>query len=153
MALRSAVLIPAMVAARVFGAVSAFGAGDGTTGIIVRLADPPIARYRGGIRGLAATSAESARGQRFDARSLAVVAYRAFLGARQDAFVSAARLATPDVQVLHRYQLALNGVALRVPAAAVDGIRALPGVAAVYPDERRHPTTDSSPAFIGATTA
>jgi subtilisin family serine protease len=147
------VFVAAILGVQACGLGAAFAADDGTTGIIVRLTDPPVTRYRGGIKGLAPTSVEPGRGRRLDARSRAVAAYRAFLGGRQDAFVSAARLAAPEVQVLHRYQLALNGVALRVPATAVDGLRALPGVAAVYPDERRHPTTDSSPGFIGAPAA
>ena len=153
MTLRSALLIATTVAVQALGPAAALAVGDGTTGVIVRLADPPVVHYRGGIGGLAATSVEPARGRRLDARSRAVTAYRAFLSNRQDAFVAAATLVTPGVQVLHRYQLALNGVALRVPEAAVDGIRSLPGVVAVYPDERFRPTTERSPAFIGATAA
>src|SRR5262245_29804628 len=114
-------------------------------GIVVRLADPPAARY-------APTSVEGT-GRRLEARSSAVASYRARLAAGQDAFVSAARAVVPQAEVLHRYQMVLGGVALRVPADAVDAIAALPGVVAVYRDRLLHPSTDKSPAFIGATSA
>src|SRR5262249_43442794 len=115
-------------------------------GIVVRLADPPVARYAGGIAGFAPTSVEGT-GRRLQARSSAVASYRARLAAGQDAFVSAARAVVPQAEVLHRYQMVLGGVALRVPADAVDAIAALPGVVAVYRDRLLHPSTDKSPAF------
>src|SRR5262245_14165079 len=100
-----AVLIAAVVAVQAIALGNALGAGDGTTGIIVRLADPPVPRYRGGVRGLAATTVE--HGKRLDSRSPAVARYRAFLAGKQDTFVAAAMRATSGAQVLHRYQLAL----------------------------------------------
>ena len=121
-------------------------------GIVVRLADPPVARYSGGIAGFAPTSVDGT-GRRLKARSSAVASYRARLAAGQDAFVSAARAVVPQAEVLHRYQMVLGGVALRVPADAVGAIAALPGVVAVYRDQLLHPSTDKSPAFIGATSA
>src|SRR5262249_44165600 len=131
-------------------------------GIVVRLADPPVARYAGGIAGFAPTSVEGT-GRRLQARSSAVASYRARLAAVpsdahrlasvQDAFVSPDRAVVPQAEVLHRYQMVLGGVALRVPADAVDAIAALPGVVAVYRDRLLHPSTDKSPAFIGATSA
>jgi subtilisin family serine protease len=124
--------------------------GDGgSIGIVLRLTDPPVARYTGGIAGLAPTSVE-ATGKRLDGRSRAVGSYRAYLTARQDAFVSAVRTVAPQAKVLHRYQMVLGGVALQVPAGAVDAIAALPGVVAVYPDRLLQPATDRSPVFIGA---
>src|SRR5512139_2401042 len=80
------------------------GSADDTVGIVVRLSDPPVSRYAGGVAGLAATSVEGT-GKRLDRRSRAVVAYRARLAARQDAFVSAVRSVAPRVDVLHRYEM------------------------------------------------
>src|SRR5262249_24806360 len=128
------------------------GAGADRVGIGVGLGDAPVAGYQGGVPGFARTSVEGT-GKHLDRRSRAVVPYRARLAARQDAFVSAARKVAPDAQVLHRYQMVLNGVALRVAKDEVAAIAAIPGVVAVYPDELHQPTTDRSPAFIGAQVA
>jgi subtilisin family serine protease len=131
------------------GGAQTGGARD-SVGIVVRLSEPPVARYAGGTAGLAPTSVERTGGGRLDARSHAVASYRAYLAKRQDAFVAAARAVVPEAKLLHRYQMVLGGVALRVPAGAVRAIGALPGVVAVYPDVLRQLATDRSPAFIGA---
>jgi len=142
----------ALVAVLAFAAVrtSAADAGstNGSVGIIVRLSDPPVSRYAG-TAGFARTSTDGT-GTRLDPRSPAVRSYRAGLAARQDAFVATARTIVPEVQLLHRYQMVLGGVALRVPETAVDAIAALPGVVAVYRDSLLHLATEASPTFIGA---
>ena len=150
--IRRSRLLLALVAVLAFAAVhtSAADAGstNGSVGIIVRLSDPPVSRYAG-TAGFARTSTDGT-GTRLDPRSPAVRSYRARLAARQDAFVASARTMVPEVQLLHRYQMVLGGVALRVPETAVDAIAALPGVVAVYRDSLLHLATEASPTFIGA---
>src|SRR5262249_26522365 len=131
---------------------AAGAAGADSVGIVVRLGDAPVARYPGGVPGFARTSVEGT-GEHLERRPRAGVSYRTRLAAWQDAVVSAARKVAPDARVLHRYQMVLNGVALRVAKDEVDAIAAIPGVVAVYPDELHQPTTDRSPAFIGAKSA
>jgi subtilisin family serine protease len=122
----------------------------GSIGVIVQLADPPVARYAGGAAGLAATSIERTGRRSLDVRSAAVGSYRAHLVRRQDEFAAAVRAAVPAAKVVNRFQMVLGGLSLRIPADAVETIAALPGVVAVYPDRLNQPTTERSPGFIGA---
>ncbi|MCC6847092.1 MAG: S8 family serine peptidase [Deltaproteobacteria bacterium] len=118
--------------------------------VIVQLADEPVARYRGGIRGLAATSPLATGRRRLDPASAAVHVYRAHLAARLASFEQRVRAAVPAAETVYRYDIVLGGLALRVPETAVARLRTLPGVTAVYPDALAHPDTDQTPAFIGA---
>lgn len=111
------------------GPAAAGGAAAPTVTVIVTLADAPLATYRGGLPGL----------------------YRAYLGRQHAAFEAAARASIPGARVLHRYDTVLGGVALQVPADAVGGLAALPGVRAVHPDRLLQLDTTRSPSFIGAT--
>ena len=56
----------------------------------------------------------------------------------------------PAAQLQRRYQLLFNGMSVALPgagAAAIDRLRAMPGVAAVYPDQRYEPSMFSSIRF------
>ena len=68
---------------------------DGRARYIVRLADEPLAAYRGGVDGLAATSPSATGAAKLDATSAASQAYRAFLAEQQAAFVGALGAAAP----------------------------------------------------------
>jgi len=124
---------------------------DDLVTVAVKLDEEPVARYRGGVRGLAATSrAATGSAGKLDPRSKAVQAYRAHLGARHAAFARSARTAIPGLRVLHEYDMVIGGVAVQLPASALPALRALPGVVRVYADTLEHPDTDQTPAFIGA---
>ncbi len=56
-------------------------------------------------------------------------------------------------RVIHEYSKLFRGASLVLPVEKVTNIAALPGITGIYPDELLHPDTDTSPAFIGATTA
>lgn len=131
-------------------AVAGAETAPGVVSVIVKLDEEPAATYRGGIRGLAATSPAATGAYRFDARAAGVLSYRAHLAARHASFARAARAAIPAARVLYEYDVVLGGLAMTVPADEVAALRALPGVVAVYQDELAHPHTDLTPAFIGA---
>jgi subtilisin family serine protease len=56
----------------------------------------------------------------------------------------------PGARVRWRYQVVLNGLAVVLPAAEVDALRHLPGIADVEAGVRYAPSRSSSPGFIGA---
>jgi subtilisin family serine protease len=126
---------------------------DGMTNVIVKLSNDSVAAYRGGIKGLPATN-PAARGARsINLKAAETRNYRAYLKRKQDAFAVRLAKASPDAKVTRRYDLVLNGLAVRVPAGDVNAIAGLPGVAAVLPDELLTLQTDATPGFIGATSA
>jgi hypothetical protein len=55
-----------------------------------------------------------------------------------------------SVEVVFRYDAALNGLALRLTPPEADVIAALPGVRQVQHDFERRLLTDAGPAWIGA---
>ena len=80
---------------------------------IVRLSDPAMARYEGGIAGMAATSIRVTGGRFLDATRPAAVAYEQFLCDKQSAFVAECETALGhSLDVRFKYQHALNGVAM-----------------------------------------
>lgn len=124
--------------------------GDAEVLIIVRLSDPDVVNYAGGIHGLAPTAPEETGAKQFDANTPASKAYMNYLAQKQAAFVAAVREISPDAKAVANYQAAMNGVALRLPASAVAKVRALPGVTAIYKSEIQHIDTDRGPQWIGA---
>jgi hypothetical protein len=126
------------------------GASNHWVSVIVKLDDEPVATYRGGVPGLAATSREMTRVRRIEPSSTVVRAYRAHLARRFAAIEAQIDAAVPGARVLHRYDVVLGGLAVQVPEDAVAALAGLPGVAAVYPDELQPLETTRSPAFISA---
>ena len=125
-------------------------AGQGLVSVIVKLDVEPLATYRGGLPGLAATRAATVGTPRLDTRSARSAAYLAHLGARIDTFATTARRAIPGARIIHRYQVVVGGVSMLVPEDALDALAALPGVRAVARDALLRIDTDRSPKFIGA---
>jgi uncharacterized repeat protein (TIGR01451 family) len=123
---------------------------NGKIGIIVRLGDKPVASYRGGVKGLAATH-PNARGKRsLELKSRAVTAYRTYLKGKRDEFAQDLKRAVPGAVITHSWDIVVNGVSAVVPKGEMADVAALPGVAAVYPDLLLQLDTDRSPAFLGA---
>lgn len=118
--------------------------------VIVRLSDEPLSMYRGGVAGLAATAPHALGTKKLDVRSADSQRYLAHLDSRARAFTARLGAAVPAAKVSHQYRVAFNGMALRVPAARISALAALPGVAEVLEDPVLQPLTDTSPAFIGA---
>jgi subtilisin family serine protease len=127
------------------------GAAAGTDRYIVQLVDPPLASYRGGVTGLAATSPAAAGAVKLDPSSPASKAYLEYLAGKQSAVLSAlttalGRTAAPA----HTYRYAYNGFALTLTAPEAETLRSLTGVAKVQKDYVRQLQTDAGPAWIGA---
>lgn len=118
---------------------------------IVKLSDPPLASYRGGIADLAPTNPEALGRVKLDAQSPAGQAYLGYLAGRHQAVGAAmtAILGGPP-EVLFDYRYAFNGVAVELTPAQAERVRDLPGVADVQPDVELQLLTDSGPSWIGA---
>jgi minor extracellular serine protease Vpr len=130
------------------------GAGDSAT-VIVELKGEPAAVYAARAR---------AAGRTVSTEELQ--SYRAQLAAQQDKFLAAlasrgvtAQLATRGVKnydgslaatVPLRYTLVYNGFALKVPAAAVPALKAMPEVKGVRPDTLLYTQLDHSVKYIEA---
>lgn len=143
-------LRPMVPAATPASAANRAAPGDRLVSVIVQLKDAPVATYRGGVAGLAATSPRVTGTRRIDAGSPAVRGYRSYLAGKLAAVEGAARSAIPRTRVLHRYDVVVGGLALQVPENEVARLAALPGVQAVYPDSKVHGDSEKSASFIGA---
>jgi subtilisin family serine protease len=127
------------------------GAAAGTDRYIVKLVDPSLASYRGGVPGLAATNPTAAGAVKLDPSSPASKAYLEYLAGKQSAVLTAlsttlGHTATPT----YTYRYAYNGFALSLTAQEADVLRGITGVAAVRKDFVRYVQSDAGPAWIGA---
>jgi hypothetical protein len=153
-----AALLAAVCALAAFAGTStrtaSAGAGDSVT-VIVELKGEPAAVY-------SARSRAAGRALPNDE----LQSYRAQLAAQQDQFVAAlatrgvnAQLATRGVKnydgslaatIPLRYTLVYNGLALKVPAAAVPALKSMPEVKGVSPDALLYTQLDQSVKYIEA---
>lgn len=151
--LLAVVFVLAALAGSSFRTASA-GAGDSAT-VIVELKGEPAAVYAARARAAGRTVSTDE-----------LQSYRAQLAAQQDKFLAAlasrgvtAQLASRGVKnydgslaanVPLRYTLVYNGLALKVPAAAVPALRAMPEVKGVRPDALLYTQLDHSVKYIEA---
>jgi subtilisin family serine protease len=126
--------------------------GVSETGLyVVRLSDPALASYTGGIAGLVATSPEATGMPKLDASTPAALAYMNYLNQKQTQFTAALdRSLGRSVEVAFNYVGVLNAVAIRVSHEEAEKIASFPGVAAVYGDTLREMETEVGPVLIGA---
>lgn len=110
---------------------------------MVTLQAPPLAVAAFRRRGFQQT-------ERLALHTSASASYLRDLTRTQDALASRIASTVPGAAVRWRYGVVLNGLAVVVPAGAVDRIESLPGVTHVYPSVRYHRTLYRSPAVIGA---
>jgi subtilisin family serine protease len=137
-------ILPASLAAlALLGGLSSAAMAESRATYIVQLGAEPAASYAGNVPGYAAT--HPAPGNRFNARSAAVMAYKGFLNAQQN---SVAALVS-NAPIVARYSIVYNGFAARLTAAEVQALRASPLVVDVHVDEARKLETISTPAFLG----
>jgi hypothetical protein len=135
---------------------------------IVELKDPALANYQGGIAGLAATDISVTGADRLDVNSAQSQAYLAYLHQAQQTFINELSRAVPAASVatyineqgLHieaTYQILVNGVAVEVgdadPEVVLKELYQIPGVKAVYLDEKHYPDLYASLDLIGAPAA
>jgi subtilisin family serine protease len=110
---------------------------------IVRLAEPPVVAYDGGIRGLQATRPR--KGEKIDPNSPAVVNYKAHLESRHDAVLAA----VGGGRKLYSYGYVFNGFAADLTPEQAEKVAQLPGVLAVTKDEIVPMATATTPTFLG----
>lgn len=119
---------------------------------IVVLTDPALAAYQGGIQGLPATSPQATGETRLNSDSAASLQYKSYLAQKQSALLAAmSRELGRSVAAIHQYKTALNGIAVRLSPAEAERMAKLSGVQKVLRDHWSFPATDTTPAFIGAT--
>lgn len=118
---------------------------------IVQLADAPLASYQGTIAGLSATTPRLTGERKLNLRSAASVTYQGYLANQRAAFLNTATtvLGRP-VAVIYAYDTVLNGVTIQATPQEAAKLLSVPGVATIQRAQWRQPTTDASPAFIGA---
>jgi len=116
--------------------------------VVVALEGPPLARAIATSRALTAV----ARRERLDLRSPTSVSYLRELASSQSALERRIERALPGAYVRWRYTVVANGLAVVVPAAHVERLASVPGVAGIYPSIRYRARLDRSPSLIGAPT-
>lgn len=118
-------------------------AGDATSRYIVQLAAPPLA-----VRPARTVPMRAAA----KAPRLAPPdgAYRQALRRAQDAFVAALQAVAPGATALYHYDVAFNGVTVRLTPAQASAAGRLPDVVAVTREQPVEPLMDASLPLIGA---
>jgi hypothetical protein len=124
---------------------------EGVSTYIIRLSDPSLAAYRGGIEGLAPTSPRATGAAKLDVNSPESQAYLSYLAQQRDAFLQQAsekigRQLTAD----RVFDVVYNGLTLQLTEAEVGAIGSLPMVRKVQKDYMKYPLTDHGPEWIGA---
>jgi subtilisin family serine protease len=122
-----------------------------TTRYIVQLSAAPLASYRGGIVGLAATNPAVLGTVKLDSTSPASRAYLDYLAQQQTSFLVNAQLTLGrPLIVLANYRYALNGVAVVMNPAEAAKVSRMSGVKQVMAEQTYRLQTDVGPAWIGA---
>ncbi|MCB8984461.1 MAG: S8 family serine peptidase [Ardenticatenaceae bacterium] len=119
---------------------------------LISLAQPPLASYTGSLPGLAATSPQATGAARLQNGSAANAAYRAYLLSQQNKLLHTLNGALGrEVKAFYQYTATFNGVAVQLSEQEAEKVRHMAGVTAVIRDQWHFPTTDTTPAFLGAT--
>lgn len=118
---------------------------------IVRLAEPAIALYDGGISGYEPTSARATGKKKLDTKSKEAKKYQQFLKNKQNSVLKKAgetfsRALTPR----YSYQHAINGFALELTAHEAKALAAMDDVVSVQKERIEQLLTDVGPQWIGA---
>lgn len=116
--------------------------------VLIKLADPPIASYEGGIQDIPRT--KPLPGQKLDLTSDAARQYGNYLASKRQNYKDFLQGKAPRAQVIREYSVVFNGLAVKLngelPATLAQG----PGVAAVVPSFLVRPLMNISPGLIGA---
>ncbi|MEX2496217.1 MAG: S8 family serine peptidase [Woeseia sp.] len=145
MALSAPILAQVEVQAVDTAAIPAAGMSTKSRVYIVMMKDEPAVAYDGDIRGYKAT--QPAQGTKINPNSAHVKRYVSYLSSRHD---DALRSVGASGKI-YSYSYALNGFAAVLTPAQADALGARDDVVQVWQDEIRHPTTDSTPDYLGLT--
>ncbi len=113
--------------------------------------DAPLASYRGGIPGLAATNSRALGQVKLDPDSVASIAYLNYLTTEHAAFETTMNNTLGrTVEVVGRFQYAINAIAIYATQSEADTIAGLTAVNHVMREQLRQLQTDAGPEWIGA---
>jgi hypothetical protein len=117
---------------------------------IIQFKDAPLATYTGTIPGLAATNPRAAGTRKLDINSAAAQSYTAYLTQQRLNIMASIETAIGrEVKIIHTYDTAFNGVAIRLSAAEAATIATLPDIVRVLKDrEVKINNMDHSTALI-----
>ncbi len=118
---------------------------DAKSKYIVVFDDAPVARYDGGVAGIARTA--PAKGASLDPSTAAATRYRSYLVKRQ----SQALARVGGAKVLTSYTDVLSGVGVELTASQASKLKYQRGVMGVFANEIRKVDTSRTPAFLGLT--
>jgi subtilisin family serine protease len=144
-ALRHGLLLCVSLAALVAVAPAGAGGNDFVE-VVVTLRMPSLVDAARRDRSLASVTM---RDRRLELDSPSSVAYLQLLNREQSAVVARIAREIPGAYARWRYTVTLDGLAVVVPRAAVDGLARIPAVAKVWPTTTYH-ELDSPPDLIGA---
>lgn len=106
--------------------------------VLVKLDYDPVATYDGDVAGFAATNPQRT-GKPLAQNQAAVDAYTRYVSAYEAKVLARVRAAIPAASVRQSYRTAYGGVAMTLPANAIDTLLAIDGVVAVQPDTLERP--------------
>ncbi|GLS24965.1 S8 family serine peptidase [Marinibactrum halimedae] len=118
---------------------------------IIRLKDPAVAAYSGGIAGFSATNPEMTGEKKLDLSAAPSVAYSNFLEQQQarvtkEFDASIGRRLSPKFS----YKNVFNGMAIELTASEAKQLQSHPDVLSIEEERWEVPLTDAGPAWIGA---
>jgi subtilisin-like proprotein convertase family protein len=118
---------------------------------LIRLSDPPLTTYRGGIAGLEATNPKVRGERKLDVNSPASQAYLEYLAAQQAQFIAGMeQVLGRSVEVKYHYTIANNGLAVWLSPDEAETVAQMPGVDFIQRNFERELHTDASVAYMGA---
>src|SRR6476659_7777115 len=121
---------------------------------IVRLGAPPLAQAPGVSPGFVTMAVGTTANGKLQLDSPAAQQYRAALEQQQANVFAQIQRALPGAQLQRRYQVVFDGMSVALPgvpaSAAIARLQAVPGIAAVYPEQHYQLSMDASIPQIGA---
>ncbi|PWW12208.1 MULTISPECIES: S8 family serine peptidase [Pseudidiomarina] len=122
---------------------------------LIELEQAPVATYKGGIAGYAATSAKVTGAEQLNANSGAARAYANYLRTQQQQVLAAAMQRVPGLQAQSQLTLTFNGIVVEHQGAGdlSRQLRDIPGVKAVHKDYEVEVHMDSSNSLINSESA
>ncbi len=114
---------------------------------------PPLAKYRGGIAGLAPTAADLNGDVHLDLGTPAALAYSAYLDGRRAAAIARLKAVAPRADIGWQYHIVAHGFTVGLTADEAVAAKHMPGFDLVFPDEKLAYEMDSSAEVVRATDA
>ncbi|WP_275974903.1 S8 family serine peptidase [Shewanella gaetbuli] len=132
---------------------------EGEQTYIIELSDKPVSLYNGGVNGLQATTARVNNipaslspdlHNKIDVKNSAVKAYRTHLLEQQESVISEITSTVGSAETIAQYQLAFNGMAMKMTQEQAAQVALLPNVVNVTREKMYELHTDVGPQHIGA---